>query len=86
MRHIAAFKDKCGGTVMMPFIVDIWALLLIAALWAVFCLPGKVRELKQDREMQERRYAESRRIAAMTDDELAAEIEATARWLWGRHR
>jgi hypothetical protein len=52
----------------------------IAALWAVFCLPGKMRELKQDREMQERC------IAAMTDDELAAEIEATTRWPWGRHR
>jgi hypothetical protein len=66
--------------------VDIWALLLIATLWAVFCLPGKVRELKQDREIQDRRYAASRRIAGVTDDELAAEIEATDRWSRGRHR
>jgi hypothetical protein len=66
MRHIATLACRRSS--------------FIAALWAVFCLPGKMRELKQDREMQERC------IAAMTDDELAAEIEATTRWPWGRHR
>jgi hypothetical protein len=55
MRHIATLTYRRSS--------------FFAALWAVFCLPGKMRELKQDREMQERR------IAAMTDDELAAEIE-----------